>query len=1763
MDKIAKITEKRSSVRTSVTKLFNRAQLINEQSEESIETLNELLELLITKEEILKKYDSDIEELITEPEKFKAEIKTSEEYMDKIVMAKAKIKNRIKELNRKNDQLTNVSHNTSNTLSVTSEHNIHAIKLPKLEIPHFSGGSNFMEFLNCFDNAIGSNESLSKIEKFQYLKSLLNPPAYNVVAGFELNEKNYDSCLELLKQRYGRSDFIINSYMSKLLNLEPVRNSSHVKGLRKLYDEIEVNIRNLRALNVTEGSYGHLLNPLLLKLLPQDLVLEFQRKRNKDANCEVKEIMEFLRNEVESREICESVMSSPKGNDTKHLSFQNYQSAQTYQRNYTKPKNVPTAAALHTQVKNTCLFCLNSHDSVNCKKLDVEQKINKLKSEARCWTCFKRNHMSSSCRSGIVCKICFSKFHHESVCRRNYKSANTTIQNIEKQIENVNDTKNSEPVSKINVEKISVSNNVCCKGKVFLQTCSVLVCSDKKSILTNCILDNASHRNFISSRLAKQLKAKVIRYERLAIYSFGQVDAQERKYAVVSLKLMNRKDKTKSYQLEALITDVISLSLNIPDSDILNEIRRQGYDLADAFQNRSTELLIGSDDFWKIVYSEKVIMKENLYLINSLFGWLIAGSDKLKDSAQSCMNVCLAMDSSCILFDVKKFWEIEEFPNETKNLSERDNELINNFESSLKFNGERYVCRLMWKENSGPTGLDSNYMVANKRFNSLRNKLDKIPEISDQYKQIVSDQLKSNVVEKCVNEDINSGYYMPHRAVIRNDKETTRVRIVYDCSSKSDENKNSLNDLLESGVNLNPNLLDVILKFRENQVAFCGDLEKAFLNIEIAEDDRKYLKFLWFSEEIDNNFIQTLQLNRLAFGLTMSPFALACVLKFHIKKFKDSDPNCYKMLNSLYVDDIYYGAETVQDAYTLTSSAIEILRAAGFNLRKLKTNSMELNELWRKNGYEENTEFGQGAGFLGLKWDPSEDKINLDFKDVMNSWESGITKRHVLRIISKIFDPCGLISPFVIRVKILMQELWERGIKWDENLPNDLEKKWKTWCLELADLEGFAIDRKLFCEANVSEISVHIFSDASPKAYGSVAYIRYVTNEGLIKVSFVISKSKVAPLKTLTLARLELMAALVGARLGKYLQNIFPCFTQQIYFWSDSQIVLHWVKGSAKIWKPFIANRVAQVQSLTLPELWNYCSGLDNPSDLTTRGESAQKILLSSLWWNGPPWLSQPVHLWPSQCITKEVNQDYDKELISKELRARAVTLNTVVQSSSNNSLFECIDIDKYSCLEKLLRLTAWVKRFIHNSKPGSVKLRGPICASELQEALNSWIKALQLVHFGKEIQQLLSLHVIHKSSRIYNLNCKLNEDNFLCLQGRLQFFSDDDRAKHPLLLPANDKFVKLLILDAHIKMGHLGVDATLTHLREQYWILKGRQFVKKILSNCLVCRRFTVKAGIQVVAPLPPDRVQEHPPFDVSGVDFAGPFFTNDSNTKSYLLIFTCAVTRAVHLELAYDMSTNSFLLGFRRFISRRGLCTVLYSDNAKSFKRADRELRKWWKCINDPKVKNMFASKGIEWKFIIERSPWWGGFWERQIRTVKTCLKKIIGKSSLSLKELETVFIEIEAMINSRPITYLYNEASEPSPLTPSHFLVGKRVMSLPVFKHNNDDLNVNRNTLAKRYKYQQTLLDHFWNRWRREYLLYLRSAYINPPPGKITPFKVNDIVIINDERYPRNMWMTGRILEVYPGRDGNVRSLLIKTPKGTLKRSVQLVYNLEINS
>lgn len=394
---------------------------------------------------------------------------------------------------------------------------------------------------------------------------------------------------------------------------------------------------------------------------------------------------------------------------------------------------------------------------------------------------------------------------------------------------------------------------------------------------------------------------------------------------------------------------------------------------------------------------------------------------------------------------------------------------------------------------------------------------------------------------------------------------------------------------------------------------------------------------------------------------------------------------------------------------------------------------------------------------------------------------------------------------------------------------------------------------------------------------------------------------------------------------------------------------------------------------------------------------------------------------------------------------------------------------------------------------------------------------------------------------------------------------------RHPIVIPPNAHYTRLLILDAHRQVLHSGVRDTLIQVRERFWIIRARQQVKLVIRRCTICRKHDARHATQVEGQLPADRVTTGHPFQVTGIDFAGPLTLRRSSRrryyeKAYIIVFTCAVTRAVHLELSEDMTTAKFIQAFRRFIARRGICETVYSDNAPTFKRASKELREVWTAIRDPLTQEYIAGKAIAWKFIAERAPWWGGFYERLIRSVKSTIRKTLSRNIVDFAEMQTLLTEVEAMINSRPLTFVYNEVGEPIPLTPATIICGRRLtappasLSAPDLQQTLQDAGRSIKLLKTTWSARQAHLEAAWKRWRKEYLTELRSAYHskNLRAGDV---RVGDVVLIGDDDRSRLQWKMGLVEKVFTGSDGRVRACLLKTAAShRLRRPVQHLYQLE---
>uniref|UniRef100_A0A1B6EB86 Integrase catalytic domain-containing protein n=2 Tax=Clastoptera arizonana TaxID=38151 RepID=A0A1B6EB86_9HEMI len=414
------------------------------------------------------------------------------------------------------------------------------------------------------------------------------------------------------------------------------------------------------------------------------------------------------------------------------------------------------------------------------------------------------------------------------------------------------------------------------------------------------------------------------------------------------------------------------------------------------------------------------------------------------------------------------------------------------------------------------------------------------------------------------------------------------------------------------------------------------------------------------------------------------------------------------------------------------------------------------------------------------------------------------------------------------------------------------------------------------------------------------------------------------------------------------------------------------------------------------------------------------------------------------------------------------------------------------------------------------------------------------------------------KNSQLTSLSPFLDQDQVIRVGGRLQQSDLTPDQIHPIVLPKKHRLTELIAIHFHIKTMHAGPQLLLNVIRRKYWPINGKNLVNKIFRQCISCFRINPKRRTQVMGELPRARVQiPSRAFYNCGVDYCGPFVVKISKrrgtaqtSKCYIALFVCFSTKAVHLELVEDLTTESFIAALRRFISRRGKPRNIFSDNGTNFVGACHELRElselWASEQFGNSVVTASSREGIAWRFQPPSAPHFGGLWESSVKLLKTHLKRCIGKSILTYTQFVTLLTQVEACINSRPLTPLSESPIDLTPLTPSHFLIGDVLTANPEpFLLNTPTNRLNHWQLV------QQMLQHFWLRWSRDYLntLQQRKKWTTASPNP----QIGDMVIIKEDNLPPLQWKLARVINVHPGKDSKVRVVSVKTSSGTFKRPI----------
>ncbi|GFU88782.1 integrase catalytic domain-containing protein [Trichonephila clavipes] len=964
-----------------------------------------------------------------------------------------------------------------------------------------------------------------------------------------------------------------------------------------------------------------------------DHTLEYNKKHN-ETQSQITDLIAYLRSEVESRERTEllvkphdlelknknSYSNTKYFERTSHSYPQSNRRVQGHSRFHPSHKSFSSANELLTAANSNCLFCFeNTHMSDLCENLCVQKKRAKLIKEGRCFICCNTGCYVKKYKKE-VCSYCKGR-HARAICFKLEKSKQNSHWDLEEKNVDVKTTSSN-----------SVFHN---RGGVLLQCVKAEIIGRSSSDKIFCLFDNGSEKSFIKKNVSRRLGLKILGSERLSIFSFGCKTPKKQTCSKVEVRLRNVLSGEETV-IEALeIEEISKATLSLPNPDAWAEMESKGESVMSG-----------------------VIVLWGVHLVHS--------------------------EEESISTELRRFWEIESLGILDKGsvtLGNGDEEILSEFDKSINFVDGRYRVNLPWKPGMREA-LQNNKTVARKRFEGLVRRFKCDHELFCEYKDVIDDYVREGIVERTSCDSLlgSQGFYLPHHAVIRSDKTTSPIRIVFD-GSAHENGQSSLNQSLYTGPNLHPNILELLLCFRKSPVAFTADVKSAFLQIELDFRDRDFTRFFWTDNL--NNEPYVLNFTRVLFGLRPSPYLLAATLKHHFKKYREKYPHTFELLNSsIYVDDLICGQNDVPGALRTTLECLQIFSDAGMLLRKWRSNSKQLNLLWQQEGVK--TESSETSAIdlrpptkvLGLAWDPENDLIYFDPKDLLTFMSRrGESKRFILNVVGRIFDPIGILGPFVIKFKCLLQELWTLGVEWNSELPPKLRHKWQQWSSEAEGLTEIKIPRFYLgnIDQEISKCEIHCFSDASKSAYGTILYLRFVTCNNEIETSFICSKSRVAPLKSLTLPRLELTAALLSARLAKQVSSCLK-FDANIYYWTDSLISYYWIRGDSSAFKPYIKNRVQEIQLLSDPMQWGHCPGKDNPADLLSRGTSAVKLAQNELWWHGLPWLKLTPDHWPNR------HRDIlDSELCSEELEHRSSVHVAVTQQRE-----ALVDINRFSSLKKL-----------------------------------------------------------------------------------------------------------------------------------------------------------------------------------------------------------------------------------------------------------------------------------------------------------------------------------------------------------------------------------------------------------------------------------------------------------------------------------------------
>ncbi|XP_062701549.1 uncharacterized protein LOC134285208 [Aedes albopictus] len=1641
------------------------------------------------------------------------------------------------------------------TVCILNRSQIAARQAVSRDLPDFDGSLEDWPLFYAMFNSSTQMCGFTNEENMLRLRKCLKGKALEAVKCELLHPSNVADILSTLKMLYGRPEAIIQSIVKKIRHL-PQPNTDKLESLVNFALTVKNMVATVRACEVNDFIFNASLRYELIERLPATLKLDWARFARNYADPNLADFSTWLYTIAEDA----STVMATSGQEqrtrgSKKDGFLNFHSeSEENDENAIHSPSKLISASTQSPIREPCLVCKGSCPAIaKCSRFvdfNYESKWATVKECKLCRKCLRKHN--GSCKQQKKCDTNGCAFLHHPLLHKpdiqNSKSSGSL-------------SEPTEPEPSCNVHQG--------QSAVLFRIVPVILYGPKKTIQTYAFIDDGSELTLIESTLAEELGVEGPK-KSLCLKWTGGTRKIENESQQVNLKISGVNSEATKFDLLGIST-LSSLQIR-PQTMLFPELEKRFSHLKglplETYREVSPRLLIGLDyaNLGHSTRSREGKWNEPI-AVKTRLGWMIYGNCSGKADAVAYTNYHSVQKCECNQeFDdslhkaMKSYFSLDSMgivkPNKII-LSQEDQRAQALLESFTRRTNNRYEAGLLWRYDK--IRLPNSESMAVRRWKCLENRMNKDPTLAEALKQRINEHIDKGYVRKLTSDEINEPHarvwYLPVFAVV-NPNKPDKIRVVWDAAASV--HNVSLNSVLLKGPDQLTSLLSVLIRFREHRVAVCGDIKEMFHQIQIRKEDEHSQRFLWKNDGESEPSIYIVQV--LTFGACCSPSIAQHVKNSNARQFEQDHPEAVEaIIKRHYVDDMLISVETEEQAVNLAQEVKEIHAHGGFEIHHWISNSTTVQAaLTETASNEKNLDIGETdttEKVLGMFWNTSTDcftyKKSSRYDEYLLSGSRRPTKREVLRILMMIFDPMGFIAHILMFLKVLLQEIWRTPVGWDDPIEDTQFEKWMTWLSVFPKMETIEIPR---CYRSVTSIQalveMHTFVDASENGFAAVTYLRF--QEGnIIECALAGAKTRVAPLKFLSIPRSELQAALLGVRLADSIMASLSITISKRHFWTDSKDVLCWLKSDHRRYSQFVAFRVSEILESTEINEWRWISTKLNVADEGTKWSRLPDLSSDNRWFRGPDFLWHDEDSWP-------VSPSFGGSTV-EELRPHLLIHTTGAEP--------IIDPHNFSKWSHLLRRTAYLYRFIGNLRRSTKmepRFNGPLTQEEFVKAENYLFRQAQSETYADEIAVLTTNCTNSSSKRIIRNNplfrsAFVDENGVIRIHGRTQacpFVNRD--AANPIILPRQHRITWLIVADAHEKFNHQNHATIINELLQRYRIPQIKATYHTVRRNCQYCKIQEATPQAPLMADLPQSRLAAFSsPFTYMGVDYFGPMLVSVGrrSEKRWGVLATCLTTRAIHLQITHTLTTDSCVMAIRNIMARRGVPAVIYSDRGTNFQATSKELKFAMQQLDHDRLANEFTSSHTRWSFIPPLSPHMGGAWERLIRSVKQNLA-VLQPSRLPTDEvLQNAFIEVENIVNSRPLTDIPVDNDDSPVLTPNHFLLGSAngLRSWVPF----DDSPV---TLRNCYTQSQAMANVFWKRWLRDYLptITRRTKWFTP----VKPITVGDIVIIVDPKLPRNCWPKGRVIATHKAPDGQVRRATVQTASGGIyERSAVLLAVLDV--